>query len=192
MPKIIRKLLLYPWRFVSGSHCEFPAWGLWCVWRHQIMTSVITISRVLAKAAEQSSLCSYLNIVFLDRYCLQNSKVPRARVCNFSTRIEMIRVFCFIDHLPRKKKKKTKKRAADDAVLQVFGHLSFLLQRCTGKPLSPLVQAQGWASLVRWVQAHFLWVTLTLWHWEESGLHGVLMGHRIRINVHSRPSKVEF
>ena len=97
------------------------------------MTSVITISRVLAKAAEQPSLGSYFNIVFLDRYCLQNSKVPRAWVCNFSTRIEMIRVFCFIDHLPRKK---NKKRAAGDAALQVFGHLSFSPQRCTGKPVS--------------------------------------------------------
>lgn len=109
VPKIIRKLLLYPWRFVSGSRCKFPARGLRCVWRHQIMTSVITISRVLAKAAEQSSLCSYLNIVFLERHCLQNSEAPRAWVCNFSTRIEMIRVFCFIDHLPREKQKKLKK-----------------------------------------------------------------------------------
>lgn len=141
-------------------HCESPARGFTCVWRHQIMTSVITISRVLAKAAEQSSLCSYLNIVFWIGIAYRIQRHQGHGYVTSQQGLEMIRVFCFIDHLPRGKK--TTKRAADDAVLQVFDTLVSRGKDAQESLCLLLVQAQGWASLVCCIQAHFLWVTFTL------------------------------
>ena len=118
--------------------------------------------------------------VLLNRYYLQNSKGMDMWFLNKGWDDKS-----FLLYRPFAKKKKKCGR---------FGTCSFSLQRHTAWALllSPQVQAKAWASLVHRFEAHLLLVTLTLWHWKESGLGGVLMGRGLRINVHSRLSKVEF